>query len=171
MRPLLRSSLLLIPVVIASALLARWLWSSADEGRDRTGMAIQDAGMPSDPLEADEDRLRYIEQFITLTDLKLGPDTRPADLPPGDPRPTEDSGFVEIGGLWRFSGVMTNQGELPIRHVDLVLNPTDASDNVLGSYVEDILHGTPLEPGASKPFKFTIPAKKEYSGRFLHRLR
>lgn len=118
-----------------------------------------DTGPVFNDLITDEtERLAYIASLIELVDLQVGPDQKPDDAGP-------------VPGLFRVSGVIKNNGDRAISQANLMINPRDDKDQVVGSYVEDILHGRRLGPRDSKPFRFQIPERPNSTGRFSHSLK
>jgi hypothetical protein len=107
---------------------------------------------------SEEERLAYITANVTVNDLVVGPDQMP-DRP--EPVP----------GLLRVSGIVVNKGAAKLDRIHLAIYPKDAGGKVLGSYIENIAGKEGLDAGASRPFKFQIPEKKEFSGLFDHKLR
>jgi len=120
--------------------------------RSRVGKTAQKAIM------GDEERRKYIAHFVEVSDLSVDPDTKSA----------EDGGVTVVPGLLRVTGVVENKGDEPVDEIVLILHPLGETNEVLSTYSEDIAGGRPLAPGQKKPFKFLIPEKKEYGGRFLH---
>lgn len=112
-----------------------------------------------DSITQEDERVKYVEASISVSDLAIGPDLKPGD----------DAGVV--AGLLRVSGTVTNKGDKGVRTVRVVVNLQDKDDKVIGTYLEDALGGKRLGPGESRPFKFVVPDKKEFSGRFLSSVR
>ncbi len=107
---------------------------------------------------SDEERRAYVDAHMSVSDVDIGADEKP-------------DGEGEVPGLLRVTGQVSNTGDRNIKDVRLVLFMLDDSDEVVGTFLENILDKRDLPPGDKKPFKFTIPDKKEYSGRFRHKLR
>lgn len=112
-------------------------------------------------LVPEEERLAYIEANVVVSDLSVDPDTKPL----------LDGGVKRVAGLLRVTGKVTNNGEQQVRPVRLMINTLGETNDVIGTYLEDLTLGGPLKPQETRSFAFTIPEKKEYGGRFLHKLR
>jgi hypothetical protein len=112
---------------------------------------------PSGKL-TEEQRLVYVQQHIVVSEIQLVPDTKP------------DSDEV-VPGLFRVSGVVVNNGDRKIDLITLTVHPENAAGEVIGTYNENIAGAKGLEPGAKREFKFQVPEKKEYGGRFRHTVR
>ena len=110
-------------------------------------------------LVPEEERLAYVKSHLKLHDLRIEPDTRP------------DDAAVVVPGVLRVHGVVENTGDKPVSSAKLIVHTQDETNGVIGTYVEEILGKKALEPGDRRPFKFKIPDKKEFAGRFLHDLR
>ncbi len=107
---------------------------------------------------SEEERLAYVEKFVAVNDLQLGPDTKPDSTEP-------------VPGLFRVSGTVVNNGDRKIDQINLAVYPENAQGEVIGSYLDNIAGSEGLAPGASRVFHFQIPEKKEYGGTFRHALR
>jgi hypothetical protein len=110
---------------------------------------------------SEEERAAYVQANVTASDVKIDSDLKP----------DADGGMVKIAGLLRVSGRVTNNGDRPVKPVHLMLNLLGETNEVLGTFLEDVTGGRPLEPAESREFKFTIPEKKEFNGRFQHKLK
>ena len=127
-------------------------------GEQTTAPVKRDAGPGDDTIVDEEERLAYIAQFVTVTGLEVGPDQKPDDAGP-------------VGGLFSVKGTVKNNGTRGLKTIRLVVHPQDASGNVLGTNIQDVLFNKRLGPGESRDFKFVIPEKKEFAGKFTHELR
>jgi hypothetical protein len=103
-------------------------------------------------------RKEYLEQFVTVTDLQLVPDTKP------------DSDEV-VPGLFRVTGFVHNKGDQKLDRIDLHVFPENTAGDVIGAYIQNIAGPTGLAPGATRDFRFQVPEKKEYGGKFSHSVR
>jgi hypothetical protein len=112
-------------------------------------------------IEDEHERETYVEKNLEITGFDIGPDTKP----------DEDGGVKHVGGLLRVSGLVTNKGDRAVRTARIGVHIQDANGNVIGSYFNDIAGDKKLAPGESRPFKFQIPEKKEYGGKFTFSLR
>lgn len=116
---------------------------------------------PQSDEMTDEERKAYIEASIEVTDLEIGAITHI----------NSEGETVETPGLMQVKGKVHNKGDKPIKDLILVINPQDDQDKVLGTYQDTVSGKTKLQPGASREFAFQIPDKKEFSGRFLQKLK
>jgi hypothetical protein len=107
---------------------------------------------------SEEQRVAYLEKFVSITEIELVPDTKP------------DSDEV-VPGLFRVKGVVTNRGDQKLDKIMLAVYPENAQGEVIGSYIQNIAGATGLEPGGTRDFHFQVPEKKEYGGKFRHTLR
>lgn len=119
------------------------------------GKAVKAALVP------EEERMAYIAKSVTVSDLKIE----------GDHKPGEDGGTLRIGGLLRVTGKVINNGDRPVKPVNMILTTFGETNEVLGSYVESLTGDRTLEPGASHEFKFEIPEKPGFQGRYDQKLR
>ena len=106
----------------------------------------------------EEERKAYVEKYVSVTDLQLVQDTKPDSDEP-------------VPGLFRVTGIVTNQGDQKLTKVELHVYPEDATGKVLGSYIQNIAGPTGLLPGATRDFRFQVPEKKEYGGKFSHQVK
>lgn len=118
-----------------------------------TGQVVGKSGVLTE-----EQRLVYVQQHVVVSEIQLVPDTKP------------DSDEV-VPGLFRVSGVVVNNGDHKIDLITLTVHPENAAGEVIGTYNENIAGPKGLEPGAKRDFKFQVPEKKEYGGRFRHTVR
>lgn len=122
------------------------------------GPSAQAADDPNREM-TDEERAEYIKANVTVTDLKIVPDTKP--------------GLDEVvPGLLRVVGTVSNNGPRPLAKAYLHIFPKDKMGKVLGSHIENLAKkGGPMAPGESREIRFLIPEKKEFAGDFGHDLR
>jgi hypothetical protein len=120
--------------------------------------AAADKGAKDDTITDEAERLAYVKSSIGIEDLAIGPKPKPGD-----------AGIVP--GLLEVSGKVLNKGPRGIRTVNLVVNLQDNDEKVIGTYFEDLLHGQRLDANDSRAFRFEVPEKKEFQGRFLHEIR
>jgi hypothetical protein len=106
----------------------------------------------------EEERIAYVAKHVAVTDLQLVPDTKP------------DSDEI-VPGLFRVTGIVVNNGDQKLDKIILSVYPENAQGEVIGSYVENIAGAKGLEPGGTHDFKFQVPEKKEYGGKFRHTVR
>jgi hypothetical protein len=104
------------------------------------------------------ERKEYLEKFVVVNDLQLVPDTKPDSDEP-------------VPGLFRVTGIVHNQGEQHLDRIDLHVFPENASGDVIGAYIQNIAGPKGLGPGATRDFRFQVPEKKEYGGKFSHSVR
>lgn len=109
----------------------------------------------------EEERLAYVKQHVTIKELHVDPDTKPGP----------DASVLEVKGLLRVTGIAENNGDKPVTPVRLILHLQDDTGGVLGTYIEDVTGTKPLEAGKPKSFRFTIPDKKDFHGKFLQEIR
>lgn len=128
-----------------------------------TGLAAEpkDSGIPPDTIVSDAEREAYVKAHLTVSGLDVGPDVKPGD----------DGGVVPIGGLMKAAGLVKNNGDQAVKNASIIINLLDANDKVIGTYFHDVLGNKRLAPGEERPFKFELPQKKDYSGKFSHSLR
>lgn len=128
-----------------------------------TGQAAlpKDSGIPPDTIVADAEREAYVKAYLTVSGLDVGPDMKPSD----------DGGVVAIGGLMKAAGLVKNTGDKAVKNASITIHLLDANDKVIGTYFHDVLGNKRLAPGEERSFKFELPQKKEYSGKFSHSLR
>ena len=106
----------------------------------------------------EEERLAYVAEHVVVNELQLVPDTKP------------DSEEI-VPGLFRVTGIVINKGDRKIDRIILNVFPENAQGEVIGTYVQNIAGAKGLEPGATQDFKFQVPEKKEYGGKFRHAVR
>jgi hypothetical protein len=121
--------------------------------KSEPGAAVDDA------ITNDEERLAYVTQFVAMKALTVGAKAKPGD----------DAGVM--AGLLEARGEIVNEGTRAVRSVRVVVFLKDASDEVIGTYIDDALDGRRLGPGESRAFTIDVPEKREYAGRFSHALR
>ncbi|MEL6190090.1 MAG: FxLYD domain-containing protein [Myxococcota bacterium] len=147
-------TLLLVTLGAGLLVLAAWLMSSGSP----PPVAPAEGPPPQGPM-TEEERLAYIRAFVRIDGLAIGPDLRPDSDEP-------------VPGLLRVQGEVVNEGEREIERVFLEVFPMDDAGAVLAAHVEDVVRrGGALEPGQRRAFRFTIPDKKAFTGRFDHGLR
>jgi hypothetical protein len=149
-------------LVLAAVLgVVHWLRTTSNPAADIANTPLGDA--VKNALVPEEQRREYIKKFVTVEELAIGPDLKPG----------EDGGLSSepVPGLLRVTGHVNNKGEQQIDKVVLVVHPLTNTNDVLGTYVESIVNKSPLGPGERRAFKFEIPEKKGFEGRFLHDLR
>lgn len=135
--------------------------NTKDPGTSTTG---KDAGAKTAEIPGlvpEEERAKYIEQFVTTSSV-----TVKADMVPDG-----EGGEKRVAGLLRVRGLVKNNGDRPVRPVRLLVTTHADDDKVLGTYLEEITVGEPLRAGEQREFTFTIPDKKEFNGKFQHKLR
>jgi hypothetical protein len=162
-----RSKLLAIVVGVALAGVIAWYVSlgigwivlGRPYGVKPTKQTVSSEKPADDVVTDDAERLAYIKSSIELDGLQIGPKLKPGS----------DGGSVP--GLLEVSGRVLNQGERGIRTVNLVVHLQDDKEQVIGTFIEDVLHDAKLPSHQSRPFSFEIPEKKEYRGHYLHELR
>jgi len=120
-----------------------------------------DAAAADAVIEDEEARAKYVEEHLEVTGLDIAPDTKPGD----------DGGVLRVGGLLRVTGLVTNKGDRAVKNARIGVHVMDASGNVIGSYFHDVAGNKRLAPKEARPFKFQIPEKKEYGGKFTFSLR
>jgi hypothetical protein len=106
----------------------------------------------------EEERLAYVAKHVVVNDLQLVPDTKP------------DSDEI-VPGLFRVTGIVVNNGDQKLDEIILQVFPENAQGEVIGTYVQNIAGPQGLEPGGTRDFKFQVPEKKEYGGKFRHAVR
>ena len=124
-------------------------------------VASNDTGVPPDTLVSPAEREAYVEKNLELTGVDVSPDIKPAD----------DGGTAEVGGLLRCAGLVTNKGDQGVKNATIALTIMDSSGKVIGTYFHDVVGNKRLAPGEQRNFKFEIPSKKEYGGKFTFTLR
>lgn len=113
---------------------------------------------PKRPM-SEEERIAYVQSFVRIEGLVVGPDLRP------------DSDEA-VKGLLRVEGEVLNAGEREVDRVFLEVFPMDVEGEVLSAHVQNVIRkGGALAPGQRRSFRFTIPDKKAFEGRFEHGLR
>jgi hypothetical protein len=105
----------------------------------------------------DDERRAYLAASVTVKDLALRPSLKPG---------TQEA----VPGMLEIAGEVHNGGARPVTSVRLLVYPKDAGGQVLGTFQEELAR-RPLAPGESRPFRFLVPEKKEFSGQFDHELR
>lgn len=128
---------------------------------DASVEASNDTGVPPDTLVSPAEREAYVEKNLELTGVDVAPDIKPAD----------DGGTVEVGGLLKCAGLVTNKGDKGVKNATIALTIMDSSGKVIGTYFHDVVGNKRLAPGEQRNFKFEIPNKKEYGGKFTFTLR
>ncbi|MFO0729223.1 MAG: FxLYD domain-containing protein [Myxococcota bacterium] len=108
----------------------------------------------------EEERKAYVAAHVLIEDVAVGPDQRPDG----------EGGTKPVGGLFQVTGNLVNNGESPVSPVFLQITLLAEDETVLGSYVEDVTKGRPAAAGTTKPFKFVVPEKKGYAGKFLQKV-
>jgi hypothetical protein len=121
----------------------------------------KDSGVPLDTISDESEREKYVSANLEVTGLDVGPDLKPGD----------DGGVVNVGGLFKVAGLVTNKGERAVKNAQITVSVLDASGKVIGTYFHDVVGNKRLAPGEQRPFKFAIPEKKEYAGKFTFTLR
>lgn len=106
------------------------------------------------------ERTAYVESNVTVTELEVKPDTKPDG----------EGGQIPVGGLLQVTGTVMNNGDKPITPVNLRIDLVGDNDEVLASITDDVTKGRALAPATPKPFKFTVPDRKNFSGKFNHKL-
>lgn len=106
------------------------------------------------------ERTAYVESNVTVSELEVKPDTKPDG----------EGGQIPVGGLLQVTGTVMNNGDKPVTPVNLRIDLVGDNDEVLASITDDVTKGRPLAPATPKPFKFTVPDRKNFSGKFLHKL-
>lgn len=152
-----KSSAPLIVVVLAAAAGAGW-FLLADEPPPPVPVAPRVDPKDRPEFASDAERRRYVEEHMSVSEVSVDPDTKP-----------DNDG--EVPGLLRVTGKVHNNGEHEIKDVRMVLFMLGETEEPLGTFLENVLGKRVLPPGESRDFKFTIPDKKGYSGRFRHKLR
>jgi hypothetical protein len=112
---------------------------------------------------AEQEREEYVRAGkVEIKELKIDPDTKPG----------LDGGVEFVPGLLRVSGQVVNNGDKTVGSARLTVTTYDDANKVLGVYVEDVIKQAPgvLGPGESRPFKWQIPDKKGFSGKFDQKL-
>jgi hypothetical protein len=112
-------------------------------------------------LASEEERMAYVEKFVRIDALEFA----------GDSKSDGDGGALRVGGLMRVKGRVANTGEQPVTPVKLVLTTFGETNEVLGTYVEDLTGNKQLAAGQTREFSFVIPEKKGFAGRYTHKLR
>lgn len=156
-----------LPGVIGAGLvllaLAAGLWRTEGDGDRGGGDGVAadtgDGGDGGDgAIVAEGERAAYVARFCALERVEVSRDVRPDDAGP-------------VPGLLRVTGVLLNRGDRAVRSVQVVILPEDSSGKVIGMFREDVLRGARLGPGASRAFDFTLPERREFSGRFQSEVR
>jgi hypothetical protein len=78
---------------------------------------------------------------------------------------------VPTKGLLRVKGVVRNTGNKTLEKAPLVMHFQDDQDKVLGSETQDVLQGRGLPGGESRSFSFTVRDRKEFTDRFIFKVR
>ena len=146
-------------VVVAGLVATVWLVDTKSATKaindSPIGKAVKNALVP------EEERRAYVADFVTVRDLELLPDTKPVG----------DGGVAPVPGLLRDGGVVRNAGTRPVTPVNLVVHLLDGTNDVLGTFIEEVTSKRKLDPGAERRFEFKVPDKKGFEGKFLHSLR
>ena len=156
-----RSSLIVVLVfVVAGILLGYAFFKSSDKVTPKKTppkLTKVDAGI-SPVKMTEEERKAYINDHITVTGLEIAPNMKP--------------GLDEaVPGLLEVRGKVQNNGERKIDRVFLHVFPMNEAGDVISTHIENVAKaGGLLSPGDDRDFKFTIPDKKEFSGKFNHML-
>ncbi|HJL43977.1 MAG TPA: FxLYD domain-containing protein [Myxococcales bacterium LLY-WYZ-16_1] len=111
---------------------------------------------PDGPM-TEKERIAYVEEFVRVSDLAIGPDLDPDGN--------------EVPGLQRVSGKLRNTGDRPVDKVIVAVFPKDERGNVLGVEQQDVIERGVLEPGEVEEFRFQVRERKAFSGRFDHEVR
>lgn len=109
----------------------------------------------------EKERLAYVEKFIVIEDLVVEPDTQIG--PEGK--------TVEIKGLLRVKGVARNTGAKTVNKALLILHVKNDQDEVIGTDIQDILGGRKLLESEEREFSFKIRDRKEFTNRYLTKVR
>ena len=109
----------------------------------------------------EKERLAYVEKFLKIEDFSIAPDTQIG--PDGD--------TVEIKGLLRVKGVVRNTGDKVVNKAQLILHVQNDADEVLGTDIQDILDGRKLLGTEERNFSFKIRDRKEFTNRYLFKVR
>jgi hypothetical protein len=147
----------------AIAIAAAWIAYSklAADGGGGSSSAVgtaKDGGSADESFASEDERIAYVAATVEVADLAIGPDQKPDDAGP-------------VPGVLRVSGAAHNKGDRALRSIRIVVHPQSNTGKVLGTYIEDILRNERLGPGETKVFKFMIPEKPEFSGKFMHEVR
>ncbi len=145
--------LLALVILVGAAALGFYLLRNPKS--ELPAVASQDAGPGG---MTDEEREAYVKEFVAVSDVKVGPDTKP-------------NSTEEVPGLLRVTGQVRNNGARSVDKIVFSFFPKDDAGAVLGAYVENLAKTAPLAPGASRPFFFQIPKKPNFNGTFDHQLR
>jgi len=148
-------------LVVAAAVAFAVLRDGGDDGAGKPPASLRPSATAT-PVATmtDEERKAYVKDHVTVEDLIVDADTKPG----------EDGKDIVVPGLLRATGTVKNNGDKPVTPVTLVIHMTGANEEVIGSFLEDVSGQKPLAPGASRPFKFTLPDKKDWSGKFKQAL-
>ena len=155
--------LLLIAVVVVLGVGAGVLrYFSTPEPPPASPVKLPEKKNVKKAFASDEERRKYIEDFVVVHDLRIDPDTKPQ----------EDGGPVEVvPGLLKVHGVVENTGDRDVGEIKLVVFTKTETKEVLGTYIQDIAGKLGLKAGQRRTFKFEIPDKKAFKGDFAHKLR
>ncbi len=140
----------LVAVIAAGA--AALKLEAGDDTAGATAAAVDAGPRPM----TDEERKAYVAANVRVSDVVIGPNLKPGTSEP-------------VPGLLEVAGNVHNQGEQPLTRLSLSIFPEDATGNVLGAYLEDLAK-KPLAPGESRKFRFLIPEKKEFAGKWKQEL-
>ena len=149
-----------IAVIAAASFIARQLNVLEDPSEPTPDGMSRISALSGGPIEDETERARYVGAQVEVSDVDVAHDTQPDG----------DGGVVVIGGLLKVAGRVHNKGERAIRAARLKLYLKDAEGKVIGTYFNEVVGKTPLKGGESRPFKFTVPEKKEYGGTFAYQL-
>jgi hypothetical protein len=115
----------------------------------------------NDGLMSETERRAYVEKFIKIEDIKTG----------ADMHINTEGESVPTKGLLRVKGVVRNTGNKTLEKAPLVMHFQDDQDKVLGSETQDVLQGRGLPGGESRSFSFTVRDRKEFTDRFIFKVR
>jgi hypothetical protein len=135
--------------------------SGAADKAARTIVDSKAAAPVKQVFAGEAERAAYLKEHVEVRDLHIDPATKPG----------VDGGAVQpVPGLLLVSGVVVNTGDKAVGSAKLTIELLDASGTVLGQYREDIIPRIGLPAGAQHPFKFDVPEKKGFEGKFSHRI-
>lgn len=120
-----------------------------------------DSGLPPDTISDEAEREKYVSANLEITGFDVGADVQPDG----------DGGTLPVKGTFKAAGLVTNKGERGVKNAQLTLSILDANGKVVGTYFHDVIGNKRLAPGEQRPFRFPIPEKKEYGGKFTFTLR
>ncbi len=120
-------------------------------------IAAKKADVPVTTM-TEEERIKYIAAHVRVSGVTMAPDKMPDSDKP-------------VPGLLRVSGEVSNSGPKLLQKVTLAVFPQDETEKVLGSYYQNITPPGGLKPNEVQKFKFQIPKRPNFAGKFRHSLR